>query len=263
MIEIRSCAGFDELEACVQLQIETWGYDASDVIPRKAFLVAQKIGGQVIGAFDSEIAGAPQRAGRNRWWVCLFFAGSEDPSKASRRLICTRTCWRCGRGTGIAGWARNSSWNNGVRRFRAEFGTWNGPSIRWKSRTLFSISTGWERCFAATGWISMVYPHLDCRVGCPRTGSWRSGGWIRRGLRQFSKAARQPTYEHRGTNSGSGLHLRMEGLRSRPGTSPRRSVGESPEVSRGIFPGFGRTWLRPGCGRKWSLRTGAPTSGRS
>jgi predicted GNAT superfamily acetyltransferase len=55
MIEIRPCAGFDELEACVQLQIETWGYDASDVIPRKAFLVAQTIGGQVMGAFDSDL----------------------------------------------------------------------------------------------------------------------------------------------------------------------------------------------------------------
>src|ERR1039458_2779341 len=59
MIEIRSCEGFDELEACVQLQIETWGYDESDVIPRKTFLVAQSIGGQVMGAFDSEIADKP------------------------------------------------------------------------------------------------------------------------------------------------------------------------------------------------------------
>src|SRR6185437_8335520 len=56
-IEIRSCQGFDELEACVRLQIETWGYDESDVIPRKTFLVAQSIGGQVIGAFDSSISG--------------------------------------------------------------------------------------------------------------------------------------------------------------------------------------------------------------
>src|ERR1700689_3447779 len=56
MIEIRSCLGFDEMEACVQLQIETWGYDESDVIPRKTFLLAQKIGGQVIGAFDSDLA---------------------------------------------------------------------------------------------------------------------------------------------------------------------------------------------------------------
>ena len=58
MILIRPCSGFDELEACVQLQIETWGYDESDIIPRKAFLVAQKIGGQVLGAFDTDLPGA-------------------------------------------------------------------------------------------------------------------------------------------------------------------------------------------------------------
>jgi predicted GNAT superfamily acetyltransferase len=57
MISIRNCQGQDELEACVQLEIETWGYDPADVIPRKAFLVWQKIGGQVIGAFDTEISG--------------------------------------------------------------------------------------------------------------------------------------------------------------------------------------------------------------
>ena len=62
MIEIRPCEGFDELEACVQLQIATWGYDESDVIPRKTFLVAQSIGGQVIGAFDSEIPGGSAKA---------------------------------------------------------------------------------------------------------------------------------------------------------------------------------------------------------
>jgi len=53
MIQIRSCEGFDELEACVELQIETWGYDESDAIPRKTFLLAQRIGGQVLGAFEA------------------------------------------------------------------------------------------------------------------------------------------------------------------------------------------------------------------
>ena len=43
MIEIRSCMGFDEMEACVKLQIETWGYDESDVTARKTFLLAQRI----------------------------------------------------------------------------------------------------------------------------------------------------------------------------------------------------------------------------
>lgn len=65
MIQIRSCAGFDELEACVELQIGTWGYDVSDVIPRKTFLLAQKIGGQVIGAFDSELADDPAAPSAN------------------------------------------------------------------------------------------------------------------------------------------------------------------------------------------------------
>ncbi len=56
MIEIRNCQGFDEMEACVRLQVETWGYDESDVTARKTFMLAQKIGGQVLGAFDNELA---------------------------------------------------------------------------------------------------------------------------------------------------------------------------------------------------------------
>jgi predicted GNAT superfamily acetyltransferase len=59
VIHIRECHGHDELEACVRLQVETWGYDQTDVIPRKAFLVMQKIGGQIIGAFDTSLPGAP------------------------------------------------------------------------------------------------------------------------------------------------------------------------------------------------------------
>ncbi len=49
---IRSCKGFDELDACVQVQIDVWGYADGDVIPRRVFTVTQKIGGQVLGAFD-------------------------------------------------------------------------------------------------------------------------------------------------------------------------------------------------------------------
>jgi len=51
-IVIRSCRGFEELDACVRLQIETWGYSDGDVIPRRAFIVSKRIGGQVVGAFD-------------------------------------------------------------------------------------------------------------------------------------------------------------------------------------------------------------------
>ena len=53
-IVLRSCHGLAEMDACVRLQVETWGYADGDVIPRRLFTVAQRIGGQVIGAFDAE-----------------------------------------------------------------------------------------------------------------------------------------------------------------------------------------------------------------
>jgi predicted GNAT superfamily acetyltransferase len=52
---IRPCQGFDELAACVQLQMDVWGYGDRDVVPRRVFVVSQAIGGQVIGAFDGDL----------------------------------------------------------------------------------------------------------------------------------------------------------------------------------------------------------------
>src|SRR5437868_3371913 len=51
---IRACHGIDELEACVALQKEVWNFDDVDLIPLRLFVVATKIGGQVIGAFDGK-----------------------------------------------------------------------------------------------------------------------------------------------------------------------------------------------------------------
>jgi predicted GNAT superfamily acetyltransferase len=53
-VVLRPCQGIEEMDACVQIQIETWGYNDGDVIPRRMFIVAQRIGGQVMGAFDHE-----------------------------------------------------------------------------------------------------------------------------------------------------------------------------------------------------------------
>jgi len=55
---IRPCQGLDELAACVQVQVDVWGYGDRDVVPRRVFIVAQKVGGQVIGAFDTARPGA-------------------------------------------------------------------------------------------------------------------------------------------------------------------------------------------------------------
>jgi predicted GNAT superfamily acetyltransferase len=53
-IVVRECDGLEELEACVRLQKEVWGFNDIDIVPARVFLVASKIGGQVIGAFRGD-----------------------------------------------------------------------------------------------------------------------------------------------------------------------------------------------------------------
>jgi predicted GNAT superfamily acetyltransferase len=50
-------AGVTELadfDRCVEIQLAVWGYADGDLIPRRVFVVAQSIGGQVIGAFAGD-----------------------------------------------------------------------------------------------------------------------------------------------------------------------------------------------------------------
>jgi len=51
-ILLRKCDGLEELRACVALQKEVWGFSDIELVPLRMFVVAQKVGGQVIGAFD-------------------------------------------------------------------------------------------------------------------------------------------------------------------------------------------------------------------
>ena len=83
-IVIRSCQSLDELDACVQLQIDTWGYSDGDVIPRRAFIVSQRIGGQAIGAFDVTRAENPEGAAENLIGFAMSLPGvkpAPDPTE--------------------------------------------------------------------------------------------------------------------------------------------------------------------------------------
>lgn len=51
-VHIRHCTSVEEFDLCVKLQKEVWGFEDIEVIPLRMFVVATKIGGQVIGAFD-------------------------------------------------------------------------------------------------------------------------------------------------------------------------------------------------------------------
>ena len=51
-IVIRDCASLEELRQCVAVQRAVWGFEDEDLIPTRFFVVARKIEGQVIGAFE-------------------------------------------------------------------------------------------------------------------------------------------------------------------------------------------------------------------
>jgi len=51
-IVIRDCASLEEFRECVAVQRAVWGFQDEDLIPTRFFVVAHKIEGQVIGAFE-------------------------------------------------------------------------------------------------------------------------------------------------------------------------------------------------------------------
>jgi len=57
-VVIRNCQGLEELRACVTLQKEVWNFTDAELVPLRMFVVAQKVGGHVMGAFaGSEMIG--------------------------------------------------------------------------------------------------------------------------------------------------------------------------------------------------------------
>ena len=258
MIQIRSCAGFDEMEACVQLQIETWGYDENDVIPRKTFLLAQKIGGQVIGAFDSELATGQDAASAEALvGFAMSLPGIKDtkngplPYIHSHMLAVAESHRNRGLGAQLKWEQRREALSRGIRHMEWTFDPLEIKNAFLNIHRLGAIAREYREDFYGVsssrlqGGLPTDRLLAEWELDSPRVKAifdWPPGSTLR----------------DRRTHSGSGLHRPVEGRRSKPEAGPRCSVGESAEVSTGIFPGIGGTWFLPGCGRKRSLRTGFP-----
>ena len=57
-VVIRKCVGTEEFRCCVALQKRVWDFADAELVPLRMFVVADKVGGQVVGAFDgSELVG--------------------------------------------------------------------------------------------------------------------------------------------------------------------------------------------------------------
>jgi predicted GNAT superfamily acetyltransferase len=54
-IRIEALHDLTLFQGCVDLQVAVWGYSDGDLIPRRMFLLADRIGGQVLGAFEGEV----------------------------------------------------------------------------------------------------------------------------------------------------------------------------------------------------------------
>lgn len=71
-LEIHQLATLDEFAEAVRLQQEIWGFEDVELLPLRLFVVASKIGGQVLGAFD----------GRNMIAFCLCIPGLKPSGKS-------------------------------------------------------------------------------------------------------------------------------------------------------------------------------------
>ena len=54
-IRIAPVTKLADFEQCVEIQLAVWGYSDGDLIPTRVFIVAERIGGQVLGAYDRNI----------------------------------------------------------------------------------------------------------------------------------------------------------------------------------------------------------------
>jgi predicted GNAT superfamily acetyltransferase len=52
---LRRCHSIEDFHACVALQKEVWNFTDAELVPLRMFVVADKVGGQVMGAFDGDV----------------------------------------------------------------------------------------------------------------------------------------------------------------------------------------------------------------
>ena len=123
-ILIRPCEGFEELSACVQLQVEVWGYGDRDVVPRRVFIVSKQIGGQVMGAFDTSLPGAsPEGNPENLVGFAMALPGITQgrPYLHSHMLAVNPEYRNRGIGRGLKLFQRDEALRRGIRRMEWTF----------------------------------------------------------------------------------------------------------------------------------------------
>lgn len=123
-ILVRECRGFEEVDACVRLQIEVWNFSPLDAVPRRTFLVAQRTGGQVVGAFDMSIAasGNSSDSGRLVGFAMAVVGLTNGSAYLHSHMLAVRGDYR-NRGIGrrLKCWQRTEALARGINRMEWTF----------------------------------------------------------------------------------------------------------------------------------------------
>ncbi len=136
-----------------------------DVIPRRMFTVAQRIGGQVMGAFtaDDTLAG-----------FAMAIPGIRDgePYLHSHMLAVQPKFRNAGVGRRLKLAQREDALKRGIRLMEWTFDPLEIKNSFFNIEKLGAITRSYTPIF-------MVYPRLGFRVAARPTGCTRNGGWTR------------------------------------------------------------------------------------
>jgi predicted GNAT superfamily acetyltransferase len=111
-IEIRQITQLEEFASVVGLQREIWGFDDVELLPQRLFVVADKIGGQVLGAFAhgkmvAFCLGIPGLKAGGKYYIHSHMLGVVAEYRNTglgRRLKLEQREWALGRDVDLIEW---------------------------------------------------------------------------------------------------------------------------------------------------------------
>jgi predicted GNAT superfamily acetyltransferase len=112
MIEIHQLTQLEEFATVVRLQREIWGFDDVELLPQRLFVVADKIGGQILGAFDKGkmvafCLGIPGLKPGGKYYIHSHMMGVLPPYRnggLGRRLKLEQRNWAMGHDVDLIEW---------------------------------------------------------------------------------------------------------------------------------------------------------------
>ncbi len=239
---VRKCHTLDEMSACVDLQKEVWNFTDAELVPLRVFVVAEKIGGQVIGAFDEGKMVA----------FALSLPGSRGGhSYLHSQMLAVRHQYRnAGLGRQIKLFQRDDALARGF-----ELIEWTFDPLEIKNAYLNIERLGAIARRYHVNQYGITSSPLQGGLPSDRlVAEW----WLKsKRVETLLRSATQAGICHAEDDFGSVANLRMEGIAGQPGAGSRGSGVQPQGFSAGLFRWAGGAGLRTRSTRSWQVSAGA------